>query len=475
MWVSIPPTAWARPISDQQDYNATSFVVLDAAGEKATFYWQAEKSGSLYTVDFYLSGVTTPQPLKVSFQDLNANGEPDGAIDQYRAVTVTTYGRYTTGLVTSDGTDGGTKRTVVVGQIVAIVFEWNASAGNLQIGTALGAGFETAVPGIVAFYNGSAWDKNGYKAHMPVVAVKYADGAYGYAETTLPWVTVPYGATSFSQSTSPDEVGNRNIFPYDVKIGGIVAQLSAGVANADVDLVLYDQNSVALATVQAKAFVPAATQGFRVHGRFSAAIEVLKNTICRVAAKGAGSGSAGLGYRQTPIETMTGGAVPQGATMYYTSRTDSGAWTDSPGSRAQIWPLIEAIDIVTGGVGLVNVAQPVSADGLTLTLVKGDDYLNAIGRALVWQSAEWEPDLTGATVRLTVSGHWPVTDITVTGTVVASGGAGVTQTVRFDMTAAQTSGLVVGCAQTFDIESTISGYKVTLVVGTCVPVRGYTP
>jgi hypothetical protein len=48
------------------------------------------------------------------------------------------------------------------------------------------------------------------------------------------------------------------------------------------------------------------------------------------------------------------------------------------------------------GSGDFAVVAPVSSDGATLNLIRGDDYLEAQDRALEFTSSDW-PDLTGAT------------------------------------------------------------------------------
>lgn len=88
-----------------------------------------------------------------------------------------------------------------------------------------------------------------------------------------------------------------------------------------------------------------------------------------------------------------------------------------------------------------------------MPLVRGDDYLNADGRAVFFTEAEYSagegwPDLTGAVVVLTIRIAGTPSD--VTGTVVTATG---TKQVRFDI-----PGSTIALAGTgvFDVQATLS-------------------
>lgn len=119
------------------------------------------------------------------------------------------------------------------------------------------------------------------------------------------------------------------------------------------------------------------------------------------------------------------------------------------------------------GSSQITITSPVTQDGTKVTLISGDDYLNANGRALVFTraagSTEW-PDLTGATVRLKTAAF-----AAIEGTVVVPTGTG--QQVRFDVARTLTASLadIFG----YEIEATLatSGNVVTLLRGTLVIVQ----
>lgn len=126
-----------------------------------------------------------------------------------------------------------------------------------------------------------------------------------------------------------------------------------------------------------------------------------------------------------------------------------------------------ALSGTTIASGLVTTVNPVAQDG-SLSLVRGDDYLAADGRALDFTdaSALW-PTITGATITATFRDTYSGTRLlTATGAVTVGSGAG--KSVRLELTSAQTKGFRPGApGLRFDIEATLTNtHVVTLVRGT---------
>jgi hypothetical protein len=120
--------------------------------------------------------------------------------------------------------------------------------------------------------------------------------------------------------------------------------------------------------------------------------------------------------------------------------------------------------------GVVTVTGPVTAGG-AVTIVKGDDYFAADGRALEWQSADW-PNLTGATITFRVLQQ--IRDdvlLTKAGSVVTPTG---TAKVRTELTAAETGGLSAG-GHRFEVVATLSSGRVATLVRDTFTVQGETP
>ena len=116
----------------------------------------------------------------------------------------------------------------------------------------------------------------------------------------------------------------------------------------------------------------------------------------------------------------------------------------------------------------ITVTSPVAGSG-TVSIVRGDDYLAADGRALDWTDSggTW-PTLTDATITLTIKGNL----LTKTGSVVTATGDG--KKVRVALTNSDTSSLPIGTWD-YDVQATLSsGAVVTLVRSTFTVAEDYT-
>jgi len=133
-----------------------------------------------------------------------------------------------------------------------------------------------------------------------------------------------------------------------------------------------------------------------------------------------------------------------------------------PGSAGAKLNVIEARTAnITAGTE-INVVQPVAQDQ-TLTLVRGDDYSAADGRALQWTG--YFPDLTGATITFTIASRRDYQAI-VQATCTAAPGTEGAWTVTAELTSAQTSLLnPYDTSYVYDVEAVIDSRHVTLVRG----------
>ena len=148
--------------------------------------------------------------------------------------------------------------------------------------------------------------------------------------------------------------------------------------------------------------------------------------------------------------------------VYQTSfdATESGVWTviltgDTSGKSFRFtWTIADALD-----PSLLHSA-PIST---AMSLIQGDDYLTADGRAFIF-SLDNVSDLTGAAVTLSIVSHQ--TTITASGTVTNPGAA--TQTVTVELTKTQTAQLPHGAQRCdYDLSATLaSGHVETLAQST---------
>jgi len=109
--------------------------------------------------------------------------------------------------------------------------------------------------------------------------------------------------------------------------------------------------------------------------------------------------------------------------------------------------------------GDFDVVSPVSSDGESITLFRGDDYYNADSRALSFTSTDW-PSITGATVVLKLSNG-----VSITGTVTSA------TSCYFELTKTQTAAIEED-ALDFEVEATLSNSHVVTIVTGSVSISG---
>lgn len=121
------------------------------------------------------------------------------------------------------------------------------------------------------------------------------------------------------------------------------------------------------------------------------------------------------------------------------------------------------------GASVVTVTSPVSVDAQTVTLVCGDDYYNADGRALTFtDSGGTYPAFTAGSCKFTVRDLAKGTDTETAGTIVDA------NTVRFELTKTATGAWTAGGKYRFDVEVTLaSGHEVTVATGVVTMLAKY--
>lgn len=208
------------------------------SGEKIAFKMFAPKDGTIDKFEFRLgaSGATATNGIKVSFQGVSATtGKPDGVISAYRTVSgpFSANQWVVPGLMTSDGTDSGTKLSVTRGQEIFVVIEY---AGAFVGGNFIAMGVATNNAPANLYYSAfqfGVWTN--YIANAAIGALKYDDGSYPALGPVWPFKTL--ASASINTGTNPDEAGMRFAFPTDLYVSAV--RFRADIDN-DCELRIYD-------------------------------------------------------------------------------------------------------------------------------------------------------------------------------------------------------------------------------------------
>lgn len=302
------------------------FFLIDATGEKFASILKVPKTGTIDRLGFSTRFVTTPQTLRVGLETLSS-GDPSGS--QYGGSAVGTQASpasFTYYEVTL-----ATPATAVAGDDVAIVVQFNATVGNLEIASGEKWGNQNFP--YTDHYTGS-WSKQG---DHPVGHVRYSDGTYpniGF----IPAADMPY--IGFNSGTTPDERALKFKLPVPARIRGIWARLGTGTGNFDI--VLYDENGTTLATKSVVAANAFSTGNDPHRIIFNAPVSLRANKFYRISLKPTTTNNVELGAftvnSASYLDSFNGGQ-----NFHLSTRTDAGAWTDTTTNRPGIELLFDQL------------------------------------------------------------------------------------------------------------------------------------
>ena len=322
-------------------------------------------------------------------------------------------------------------------------------------------------------------------------------GLYGYYQTGCDLDLYDYVATAITADTSVDlkevpalwtywiaDIGDASVASVTGAVGSVTGNVGGNVAGSVA--------SVSGAVGSVTGAVTVATNNDKTGYALTSAYDAAKTSASSAdytAARAAKldnldaavtSRLAGASYSAPPSAASVADAVWDEATADHAATGTTGKALANAGSAAD--PLTNTVPgtYASGtagaalgriGSGQVTTTSPVAVSG-DVTIVRGDDYNAADGRALDWTdvSAAW-PDLTGATIAVTVQ-TTATTTWTKAGSVVTPTGSG--KKVRVEPTAADTATFAGGASYPFDVQATLaSGRKVTLLRGTWYVLADY--
>ena len=318
---------------------------LDSANDLSGCIFQAPKTGTIAKIGFRTSTVTNAQDLKVSFQGVTASGKPDGVVAQFRVVgSIVQATWFETGLITDNGTDGGTKRAVTKGDFLAVVIEFASTVGDLHIRTTLTDNSVTKYPGVFRSTNGgSSWSFTTQRSMD--LYVEYDDGSSEPINGLEPFLT--YVAQSYDVNDSPDEYALRFSVPFKCRVSGLWMWVDGGVPGGT-EMILYEGTSV-------KAMVNHFSEGGVTAGThtviFATPVELSIGTIYYAAYRPLSSTNVTVALKGIN-DAKHRNASPGKTAHYLATRTDQGAWSDDTKSLPSIGLVLDQLDDgVSGGGG----------------------------------------------------------------------------------------------------------------------------
>lgn len=312
--------------------------ILTGAGHYACAVINPPKAGTISTITGNSGLSSGAVDVRIETVD-PASGQPTGTL--WATNTNFSYTITATGFFTVTLTAGA---VVTETDKIAIVFRWVSGSPRIISTRFFGT---TAFPYRVINTGSPA---KGNSSEMVVTALGYDDGSFTYTPYVLQYTV---GSTTFSSSSTPDEIGNLLTLnrPYSaVGVWGVL-----GGTGADFDVVLYS-GSTALATISMDKDVFSTSVNFYFTQR-CAAVALAANTQYRLVFK-PGASNIGI-HKMVAHSSAARSAMPGGSLWQLTSRTDAGAWSETATEAALLGLLVEdsgasgGVAVLTGG-GLVR-------------------------------------------------------------------------------------------------------------------------
>lgn len=329
-----------------RDTTATTYT-LDASGEYVAWIIQAPKTGTIDRIHFYAGTVTADgDGLRCRIETLSPTANtPSGTLVggssevTHTTTTANSWNRGTAGLgaAVTRGDSIAVKLLSPAGTtfngVIRAKFDQNKGPG-LDPANFLVPYIINAIPTAAAVSPGAM-----------AFALEYNDGSIPYVEAAIPASAVT--STSFNSTSTPDERGNLFQTPVPMRVIGVYHQIVPGGANQTCDIVLYDNGGSALGTIALDLdHYRLASASSSIH-YFSSAISLAANTNYRLVIKPTVTSS--MSATQYALDTSAGTtalreAGVSGTTWQLTTRTDAGAWTDTPDTIACIGLIVDQFD-----------------------------------------------------------------------------------------------------------------------------------
>lgn len=346
------PSLWIpRPIGLTGSATYSDAFTVDASGEKGGFIFRVPATGTLKKVAFRTRSVVQNQTIRVSFQDVDlATGYPDGTADQWRNISIADTDDNVpkeTGILSSDGTDGGAKRSVTRGDWLAVVFEHNPfNAGDVFRAAAINTGNDACGLAFPVNY-ATAWAKT---YEIPILTLLYdddgSDKCYPLAEI-LPFTQDFSNALSFNSGSANPKKGLKFRFPFPCKISGAMMKMLV-TSGASFDVKLYGPDGQ---TVLQSANVPGGVPQPSSHRYFHVKLgeQVLsKDTFYYLLVEPTTGSNVQLWYADVPAgKEIYLDQADGGAAFHYAERS-----TEAPTATTTRRPLIHLeVTALDDGVG----------------------------------------------------------------------------------------------------------------------------
>jgi hypothetical protein len=336
-----------RAISSSSDFQ------INGTGHRYGWVFQVPQSGTITKAGIRIHTCASAVTSRLGLYTVDSSGNPTSTL--YGSGN---YGTFTPSANTYSEVTLGTAATATAGDFVALVVEFDSTAGDMFVSGANGTYTLHAI-GYSAKNSGS-WAKSTTGA--PIMAhVYYSDsgGIWPYIGCG-PFTGVAATAT-FNLNTSLDTSGHnadehalKITVPFKCRVAGIWHNFAAA-SGADHEAILYS-GTTAQQTLALDGDFAASTSINGVRScLFATGQSVDAGATVRAAIRA--TTATNLTYRRMPLfaagsEQSLG--IPQGTCLSYRSDAGSNAWNDSTTNLPMIGLIIDQLDDGAGGSGVTR-------------------------------------------------------------------------------------------------------------------------
>jgi hypothetical protein len=341
-----------------------STFTFNGAADKLAFVFQASSTTPPDTVKFRCTSHTSTGTIDATIETLDATtGAPSGT-----PVTNSATGSVSvaaTGTKTCTGL-AGTAALVIGTKYALVLTATGGFAGNFVVLRTTGTNGGIGSPYSLTKDSAGGWTK------VSTSNCGYALGFFtaGGVSIHMPGFAGAYTAVlqTYSDSTNPDERGNRFTLPVPATCYGIVAYCNPGSTPADANsytAALYSSHTSGSPSSLASQACDGDNEGassMRVI-LFDTPVDLTANTVYAVAIKATSTGGVNVLKHTYAAAAELGGYLDDN--VYSTARNNgSGAFTDTNTDVYGVYPLLNKLDDGAGGAGGGMIRHPGLNGGL---------------------------------------------------------------------------------------------------------------
>lgn len=343
----------STPFHIQVGSGAASNHTLDASNDLLEFIFQAPEAATITDLGYLYGARTgTPPTYVIQLEGVNlSTGRADGTV---KGATNNAKKTFTPPASTAD--DGVWKwpgamtetYTCTRGEFLAIVIKYSSGTVNGSNCSSFGYSFGAMPSQNLPYANTDNAGVNTKQALVPIYGYKSASKTYGFPFQN-------FYQTSFSSDSTPDEMALRFVVPTSVcstyTVGYVDFYGRPPDASKSIKVILYSGTTALQdVTVDSDALATNSSKGaFRVYFDESSLSTLSAGSTYRISIQPQETAN---NVQLAHYEVSTNSdfqAWPGGAEWYFSSRTDSGAWTDTTTKRPQM--ALGITDMTSGAAG----------------------------------------------------------------------------------------------------------------------------